>query len=98
MRHVYALIGILAAAVVGCGAGTIATPATPDAGGGGGLPDAAPGCVPQCTDGVCGDDGCGGVCHPCNGTDLCEGGTCVAVTDGIQVDVTGTPHTIHPEI
>lgn len=35
-------------------------------------------CVPQCAATTpCGDDGCGGSCGSCHGTDTCVGGTCV---------------------
>ena len=35
-------------------------------------------CVPNCTDRVCGDDGCGGLCGECSMTEVCieDSGTC----------------------
>lgn len=34
-------------------------------------------CVPDCTDRLCGDDGCGGSCGDCDGDFVCEEGACV---------------------
>ena len=34
-------------------------------------------CVPDCTDRECGDDGCGGTCGECTGTETCELGECL---------------------
>jgi hypothetical protein len=50
-----------------------------DAGAAGDVTDADGGtCVPQCTEKVCGDDGCGSVCGTCDapGT-VCEAGQCI---------------------
>lgn len=33
-------------------------------------------CAPNCADRSCGNDGCGGTCGECGGTQLCRGGTC----------------------
>ena len=44
--------------------------------------DAVDICIPDCIDKECGSDGCGGSCgtcgddDPCNGSELCEDGTC----------------------
>ncbi len=34
-------------------------------------------CLPDCTDRLCGEDGCGGLCGECDGGLLCDGGACV---------------------
>ena len=39
-------------------------------------------CAPQCTGKQCGDDGCGGTCGTCTGTDTCQSNACVAATTG----------------
>ena len=36
----------------------------------------APDCTPSCGDAVCGDDGCGGSCGTCDGSETCESGEC----------------------
>jgi hypothetical protein len=48
------------------------------------VPTACLPCEPECTDSVCGDDGCGGSCGACQGCDgpeasLCNGGTCIQI-------------------
>jgi len=35
-------------------------------------------CVPECSDAVCGDDGCGGSCGTCTGALVCDDGKCVS--------------------
>jgi len=40
------------------------------------------GCTPQCAGKDCGDDGCGGSCGTCTGTDVCDaGGVCQCVPE-----------------
>jgi MYXO-CTERM domain-containing protein len=39
-------------------------------------------CTPQCTGKQCGDDGCGGSCGGCTGTDTCESNACVGSGGG----------------
>ena len=39
-------------------------------------------CTPQCSGKQCGDDGCGGACGTCSGTDTCQAGACVATGGG----------------
>jgi hypothetical protein len=34
------------------------------------------GCIPNCTDRECGNDGCGGSCGTCSGEQTCHGGRC----------------------
>jgi hypothetical protein len=38
-------------------------------------------CVPSCTARVCGDDGCGGSCGTCSGSDECTYGVCTNCSD-----------------
>jgi hypothetical protein len=38
-------------------------------------------CVPDCTDRVCGDDGCGGTCGTCGAYQACEAGACGPAVD-----------------
>jgi len=39
-------------------------------------------CIEDCTGKECGDDGCGGSCGDCNGTDVCDGtGQCVPLEE-----------------
>jgi hypothetical protein len=33
-------------------------------------------CAPNCTDRICGSDGCGGSCGACDGSQICQGGVC----------------------
>ena len=42
-----------------------------------------PACTPECTGKSCGDDGCGGSCGQCSGTDVCDeaNGECVCTPD-----------------
>lgn len=42
----------------------------------------ADGCLPECTDGSCGSDGCGGVCGPCGPLEECVDGQCVQFPTG----------------
>ena len=48
-------------------------------------------CVPQCSGQECGDDGCGGICGKCLGTDSCVDGLCecVPACDGKQCGTDG---------
>lgn len=46
-------------------------------------PDKEPApCVPQCTDAVCGDDGCGGTCGTCPDGEACSEGACTTCGNG----------------
>ena len=47
----------------------------PETCGGGGTPNFC-GCLPDCDDLECGDDGCGGSCGACDGDTPCVGGAC----------------------
>ncbi|MGB0591738.1 MAG: DUF1566 domain-containing protein [Myxococcota bacterium] len=42
-------------------------------------------CVPECDGKACGDDGCGGNCGTCSGSENCDDGACVASCEGEQV-------------
>ncbi len=104
MRSVLLSMVVLAAA---CDAGT-PMQAGGDGGGGGNAGDGGDGgqmmmppanCTPSCAGMMCGADGCGGTCGGCPAGQLCNGGSCGAITgDAIQVDVTSSPHAIHPEV
>jgi hypothetical protein len=81
----------------GCQAGM-----SPSHGGGdGGTMPGGPGpvsCTPSCGSATCGNDGCGGLCGSCASGQLCTGGSCAAIPQGLTVDVAGDNHPIHPEI
>jgi hypothetical protein len=99
------ILALVVALVAGCDAGMLG-PGQPDLGpggggddgGGGGGGDGPPACVPSCTVGACGSDGCGGVCGACGQAELCSAGTCVKAPDGITVDVGSSVHAIAPEV
>ena len=39
-------------------------------------PEPCPQCQPDCSGKECGEDGCGGTCGSCNGSEVCDGGKC----------------------
>ncbi|MBM4396996.1 MAG: agmatine deiminase family protein, partial [Deltaproteobacteria bacterium] len=75
---------------------------TPDAGSEGVVPDSTPTelvgdviCQPQCTERVCGSDGCGGTCGSCPATYQCGvAGRCVPKAGG---DEGGNPDAVDPD-